>query len=581
MVEDTIAISVIRDAKNEDRDAMSEMVHSFQPVLYYVAACHIRTPERIKEAVRRSLSALFPLLKDTENLSSFEEQAMAMVVRICLNEALKEDTSQQLFSAVGSDRKESEAVYTAADETAEGEAQFSEKAAMNLVVNMLKTLPDQERIIFVMHYLDGLSFARISEMVHLPEDLLQRRAQSAKQHLSSAVSHPIPYIFSIIALAEKNKHLILEDNDSLQEESSITIPQEPESAVPSKTAPRLKPILGLSAAAVAGVLLFLGTRKPIEPFSLRSAINVSFVGVDGFGSASLSFTDVEDEALNRILSEGTCTLNDSTGTPSVNGSLSNGEKISYACVFDEASLKKEHYALIDTDIDLVVEGLKEPEPIDLFESTYLQSYVDEESGGVVLYPASDDPMYAEVGYYIVSEDENEILAYANISDEKLLSYGYIAQSHYHTFSYDDIPYDARSLYRQQIIARALSESADYRDEYGYEIANGSDPEINALAQSFIGRGGACNEVANAFIYSLYGVSVHTGYSLDHLFEVDTPEPGDLIYYYDSYGNYRHVATYIGNGLVLNGNYGDGTTHITSMYESWYAQNPMVYLRVER
>ena len=73
----------------------------------------------------------------------------------------------------------------------------------------------------------------------------------------------------------------------------------------------------------------------------------------------------------------------------------------------------------------------------------------------------------------------------------------------------------------------------------------------------------------------------TGYSRQNTYEVSEPEAGDLVYYYDAAGNYTHVATYLGNGLVLNGNYSDGRAHITSMYESMYAQNPMVFLRVER
>ena len=198
-----------------------------------------------------------------------------------------------------------------------------------------------------------------------------------------------------------------------------------------------------------------------------------------------------------------------------------------------------------------------------------------------LFAAAEDPKYQVVGYSIVAQDEEGIQVYADIPDETLLSYGFVTDTHYHTFAETDVPEEYRGEVRMQIVEEGLANTAEHHDAYGYEVANGSDPEINALAQSYIGRGGACNVIANAFIRDLYGVEVHTGYSRMNLYEVDAPAPGDLINYYDSNGSFRHVATYIGNGLVLNGNYADGTAHITSMYESWYSQNPMVFLRVQR
>jgi cell wall-associated NlpC family hydrolase len=157
----------------------------------------------------------------------------------------------------------------------------------------------------------------------------------------------------------------------------------------------------------------------------------------------------------------------------------------------------------------------------------------------------------------------------------------VTEEYTHLFPRDEIPSSLQYAYRLKLVAEGLQETAEHFDEYGAEVANGTDPVINELAQKYIGRAGACNEIANAFIYELYGVHVKTGYSRQNTYEVSEPEAGDLVYYYDAAGNYTHVATYLGNGLVLNGNYSDGRAHITSMYESMYAQNPMVFLRVER
>ena len=590
MVEETIAINVIRDARQKDRTAMNEMVQKFQPVLFYIASCHLKDPELIRHTVKDCLRKLFDCLDETENLSSFNGRAMNMIVRTCLNAALLEDEQQLSFAAAGSDPTEQSAVYTDADEQPLKESSFTEKEAMNIVVKILRKLPDDQRMVFVMRYLDGMSFSRISTMIHVPEETLKKRAQLAKNALSAYTSRTVGGVFGIISLAEQNKYLILEEEApgdvfSLRKDTAA---QEitPAESVPASAASkpqRRKKILLVSGISAAIVLLAGGAgilRRPKQVSFLPYAA-ASFTGVNGGGSALITIGETGNPKLDRIIESSECTLKDSAGNDVQEGHLSNGDVLTYACRVDEDALKKARLILRETQVDVTVNGLAEPEQIDLFHDVYLAVETDEESGEARLVADSSDPGYDEVKYSVVEEGEDGILVYAEIPDETLLSYGYVTDSHYRLFTEDEIPAELQSAVRRIIVENGLEQAAPHFDEYGFEIANGSDPKINELAQSYIGRGGACNEIANAFIYDLYGVRVHTGYSRENTYEVDSPEPGDLIYYYDNNGNYSHVATYIGNGLVLNGNYGDGRAHITSMYESWYAGNPMTFLRVQR
>ncbi len=575
MIEDTITLNVIREAKEEKRDAMQEMVAKFQPVLFYIASCHLKSDALIRETVKTCLGNLFVLLSETEDLSAFNAKAMSGVVRTCLNAVLKEEKGHDIFPAEGSDPGEPQAVYTDTDEIPAKQTAFTEKEAMNIVVNMVRTLPDDQRILFVMRYLDGIPFARISEMIHVPEETLKKRAQLAKAGIAQNLSRSVEDIFGIAELAEQNKYLILEE--------------EPETEnLPAEDKPDARPkkhgVLWLTAAAavliaavLCGAFLF---RRP-EPVSVQSYLQCSFTGVNGAGSASAVFAETGNEKLNSILSESSCIFRDYGGKPVDEGTLSNGDELRLACSFDETKQNRAHLAIEETDFDVTVEGLKDPEVLDLFPDLSFRMEVNEETGEYELKAASADPTFAEVQYQVKDLSEEGVRVYAKISDETLLSYGYTAKSHYRVYSEDEIPDEVRSTVRRMIMREGLESAADHIDAYGAEYANGSDPFINALAEKYIGRGGACNEIANAFIYELYGVRVHTGYSRQNMYEVDAPEPGDLIYYFNSYGSYTHVATYIGNGLVLNGNYADGRAHITSMYESLYAANPMVFLRVER
>lgn len=610
MIEDTITIRVIQEAKNDDRSAMNEMIRSYQPVLTYIASCHLRNEDRVHETVRKCLGSLFVLLAEMEDLSGFAGKAMSMVVRNCLNAALAEDMNNSLFPEAGSDPEEGNTVYTSDDEYPSDKLEYTEKEAMNIVTHMLKDLPDDQRMVFVMRYLDALSFEKISGMIHIPAETLKQRAQLAKNALAASLKRSIPDVFAIILLAEENKYLVLDEEPSPSKSEPAPAepvpPADPETISGDPLPARIRSFLdfkGISKnigfkkvdiksvrpvwlAAPAAILLivlaagFTEFRRPTV-ISALSGLSCSFKGTNGAGTAEITVNDTGNKKMNAILENTNCSLLQENGKRVSEASLSNGDVLTLACNFDKEALKKAHLAVSETSREITVEGLNEPQHIDLFEDVYMYAEVDEESGVVFLSAAPRDPKYKEVYYKVVTEDENGILVYADISDENLLTYGFIADDHYHTYHESDLPEELRPLVHQQIVQRGLEQTASYRDAYGYEVANGSDDSINALAQSYIGRGGACNEIANAFIYDLYGVRVHTGYSMDNMYTVESPEPGDLIYYYDTGGNYRHVATYIGNGLVLNGNYGDGTAHITSMYESWYAQNPMTFLRVQR
>jgi len=596
VIEDTISISVIRDAKNEDRSAKEEMVHTFQPVLFYMADCHLRTPEMISQAVRKTLRDLLGMLADTEDLSSFEERAMSLSIRNFLNAALREDTARSAFSAVGSDPAENTVVYTAADERREPVTEFTEKECMNLMTHLLKQLPDDQRMVFVMHYLDRLPFQKIAAMIRVPEDTLKRRAQLAKNRLSVLSHRSIPTLFGIIDLAEANKHLILNEADSThQEPAEEVLLSEEKTAGPSEASgdipdaetarkaekapgPLRYVIGGITAAGVIGALAgFTWMRKP-EQVSLLANAHAVFTGFDGAGSAAVLYSDSSVPAVNEILRSASCQLVDRDGSVTEKDSLHNGDQLTYACTFDEELLKKASLIPAETSIDVTVEGLREPETVDLFQGVSLETASDQDSGKMIHEVAVEKPAADGVSYEIVSESDDAVHVRAKVSEKTLLKEGKKAESLEHVFTGSEVPPLNRASEFTRMIEQGLLNAAPAYDEFGNEAANGSDPEINSLAQRFLGMGGACTAVARAFIQELYGVDI--GNASRNLYAVEAPEPGDLVKYYDSYGNFTHVATYIGNGLVLNGNY-NGSTHITSINDSLYAENGVTYHRVSR
>lgn len=606
MIEDTISIRVIRDAKNEDRQAKEEVIRSFQPVLFYMAECHLLSIELIRESVLKTLKDLLDLLEGLEDLSAFEEKAMSLAVRNFLNAALKEDYFHLSFAAKGSDPREIYAVYTPEDEFPRKNTQFTEKESMNILKHLLKRLPDDQRMIFAMHYLDRIPFARISSMIHVDEEILKKRAQLAKNCLSDMIGKPICDLFGIVELAEENKHLVLRDEITPEPEiDPVEIREEPvrepeEDITPQGKKPAFKtvqkteadekkepsvreknvfrkPALAFGVVCAAGLLAgFTVFRKPVE-VSLLPLVQPVFSGVDGNGSASLVLVNSDNEKVNSVIDSASCVLLDENGNEVKPENLRNGERLTLSCSFNEKALKKARITPAETETSVRVSGLSEPEDVDLFDGVVLDTETDEETGEMKRILTFEKPVIDGVTYSIVSEEDDAVKVRAEISDDELLDMGYRTDTHEKTYTGEEVPALSEAMEYTRMIEQGLLSIAPYHAEDGSEVANGSDPAMNELAQSYLGRVGACNVIARQFILDLYGVDIN---GRGNTYAVDTPEAGDLVNYYDANGNFTHVATYIGNGLVLNGNY-NGTTHITSIYDSFYAQNPMVYLRVVR
>ena len=457
MVEDTVTLQVIRDAKEEERAAMDEVVRSFQPVLFYIASCHLKSDALIKSTVRTCLGKLFVLLSGTEDLSSFNGKAMSMVVRACLNAALTEDSAQNFFSANGSDPHEEDAVYTDEDEVPGRAAGITEREAMNIVVRMLRKMPDDQRMVFVMRYFDGISFSRMSMMIHVPKERLEKRAQLAKNRLSAVTRRSVQDVFAIVSLAEQNKYLVI---DEPQPAAAVS------AAAPAVTKNRFS--FRFLAAALVLLILAGGAmrifRKP-DRVSVLTDLTCSFAGINGLGTAEVEINKTGNKKLDEVIENSSCTLEAADH-------LSNGDILKYSCDFDETALKKAHLELTESETEVTVNGLKEPVNADLFEDVHLEGTVNEETGEPELIAVSDHPVFKDISYSVAEISEEGVLVEADIDAETLLSNGYVTDEYTRLYSSaEDIPSSMRGYVRQKIVADGLLETADHFDQYGFEVAN--------------------------------------------------------------------------------------------------------------
>lgn len=341
-------------------------------------------------------------------------------------------------------------------------------------------------------------------------------------------------------------------------------------------------VAGAGAVVIPQVVEQLQAPKDVNVMEFAQ---VSFHGFNGQGTGSIQFADTGDEKLNELLATGTCTFAE-------DGTFLNGIPTRVACTFDTETAEKEGYIINNTEGMYMVDGLTSITSIDLFEDVSVEWVTDDEehTAEMVLNAPMDDPYGVEAQYVIIQQDDNgNAIVHAYVSNEKMSEKGFEAAGGIYDrkYSLGRIPDTYRDLRKSCVAGGGIWDGAEHScmerqveavqaETQPTAPAQTDNSDIMALARAYVGRTGLCDEIAWQFIWDLYGVDI-TWYK--NVYDVSDLQPGDLVHYYDDTGRARHVSVYLGNGLVLAGNYLDGTAHIVGINQSYYNQKS--YQRVSR
>lgn len=112
--------------------------------------------------------------------------------------------------------------------------------------------------------------------------------------------------------------------------------------------------------------------------------------------------------------------------------------------------------------------------------------------------------------------------------------------------------------------------ANGASSYSYNLSDIASGDVWSIANSLVGMPGDCFYICQLFIQAYRG----EWKSFGDIYQTDSPEPGDLIYYADGGTGYQHWAIYLGGDQSLQGNF-NGTTVIRSLYIS-SASAPVFY-----
>ena len=149
----------------------------------------------------------------------------------------------------------------------------------------------------------------------------------------------------------------------------------------------------LLAAVGGGGYYWWKYLRPVETDPTQF-IEVAAEGLNGFADADVTLDTAKiTEATGRVVTAGTLSMECDKNT-----GLSNGDVIHVSVSVNEEAAKRTHLVFTEREYEYTVEGLQDPEKVDVFEGIEVTFSGEDGSGTVTAVNISDDPFLSEVTY---------------------------------------------------------------------------------------------------------------------------------------------------------------------------------------
>ena len=174
-----------------DRAAFAVLVRRHQSPLYNFALRHLGSGPAAEEVVQDAFVRVVKNAGDFKHEARFSTWLYTIARNLCTDEARKR--VHRKHPSLDQPRRGTEAAGpTLGEQTADGRAN-AEGAAVSAeirarVVDALATLPEEQREVFLLREVSGLSFKDIAEVVGAPENTIKSRMRYALERLQGALS---------------------------------------------------------------------------------------------------------------------------------------------------------------------------------------------------------------------------------------------------------------------------------------------------------------------------------------------------------------------------------------------------------
>ncbi len=164
---------LIERARSGDQQAFADLVHQVSDTLYGVARRILRDPGLAEDVLQNALVTIWRKLPQLREVDRFEGWAFRILVTACYADAPRNRTWAATIRVLPLDRPD------AADD-------FQSISDRDELERAFRTLPLDQRAVFVLHHHVGLPLVAVAEALGIPDGTARSRLHYATHALRNA-----------------------------------------------------------------------------------------------------------------------------------------------------------------------------------------------------------------------------------------------------------------------------------------------------------------------------------------------------------------------------------------------------------
>jgi len=174
--------NLVRKAQEGDTGAFAELVREHQQFAYHVALRALNNTQDAEDIVQEAFVKVWESLTSFRHDSRFRTWLYRIVMNLCYNQLprLRKD-----INALDQDSIHLELSDTSLD--MDPVLCLEGKETLTFIQQQIKYLPDQYRIMLLLRYQQGCSYAEISEILDVPLGTVKTGIFRARERLKNAV----------------------------------------------------------------------------------------------------------------------------------------------------------------------------------------------------------------------------------------------------------------------------------------------------------------------------------------------------------------------------------------------------------
>lgn len=170
-----------------DKQAYAHIIHKYKNPLYATILRMTRNPQDAQDLVQEAFIKIYHQLDKYEQKGSFSSWLYRVAINHCMDEFRKKS-----YKVKSEEINELHAINSNHPEIV-----FLKKEKQRQLERLIATLPEEERLIILLRYVNELSYSEISESLGLSLSSVRNKLHRAKKKMREQVSEEGGYFYEL------------------------------------------------------------------------------------------------------------------------------------------------------------------------------------------------------------------------------------------------------------------------------------------------------------------------------------------------------------------------------------------------